>query len=194
MSTTSSIQRVSKAVQPTNAPSTARVVACLGALFVYAPFGTLLAETYPAFAVAGAVITIGVASLPDTLTWRFIPHGVTHSLVGAAIIGGLVAGPTWWIGENITVYAGGVVVTPVAAAQYGFTVGSLAGFGHVLGDFLTGTDVRLVWPIAGYEVSINLPQLLDPRNNDGINLIGTLVLLAVVVGLTSSGVTAAMIP
>ena len=194
MSTASSFQRVSRAVKPTNTPSTARVVACLGALFLYAPFGTVLAETYPAFAVVGAVITIVIASLPDTLTWRVIPHGVTHSLVGSAIIGALVAAPTWWIGANITVYAGGAVVTPVAAAQYGFTVGAVAAYGHVLGDFLTGTDVRLVWPIAGYEVSVDVPSLLDPRNNDGINLIGTLALLTVIIGLASSGVTAAMIP
>jgi hypothetical protein len=85
-------------------------------------------------------------------------------------------------------------VTPVAAAQYGFTVGALAAYGHVLGDFLTGTDVRVAWPIANYEVSIDLPRLLDPRNNDGINLVGTMALLAVVVALASSGVTAAMIP
>lgn len=194
MSTASSFQRFTEVVQPTNTPSTARVVACLGALFLYAPVGTVLTESYPAFAVAGVVITIGVASLPDTLTWRFVPHGVTHSMVGGAIIGGLLAAPAWWIGANITVYAGGAVVTPVAAAQYGFTVGALAAYGHVLGDFLTGTDVRVVWPLADWELSINVPRLLDPRNNDGINLVGTMALLAVVVALTSSGVTAAMIP
>ncbi|WP_273837256.1 metal-dependent hydrolase [Halococcus sp. PRR34] len=194
MSTASSIQRITEAIEPTNAPSTARVVACLGALLLYVPFGMSIAEMYPAFAVAGAVITIGVAGLPDRLTWRFIPHGVTHSLVGASVVGALVAVPTWWIGANITVYAGGAIVTPIAAAQYGFTVGSLAGFGHVLGDFLTGTDVRLVWPIADYEVSVNVPRLLNPRNNEGINLIGTLALLTIVVGLASSSVTAAMIP
>jgi membrane-bound metal-dependent hydrolase YbcI (DUF457 family) len=194
MSTASSFQRVTEVVQPTNTPSTSRVVACLGALFLYVPFGTVLAESYPAFAVAGIVLTIGVASLPDTLTWRVVPHGVTHSMVGGALVGGLLAAPAWWIGANITVYAGGAAVTPVAAAQYGFTVGALAAYGHVLGDFLTGTDVRVAWPIANYEVSINLPRLLDPRNNDGINLVGTMALLAVVVALASSGVTAAMIP
>jgi membrane-bound metal-dependent hydrolase YbcI (DUF457 family) len=194
MSTASSFQRVTEVVQPTNTPSTSRMVACLGALFLYAPFGTILAETYPAFAVAGAVITIGVAGLPDTLTWRVVPHGVTHSLVGGAIVGMLLAAPAWWIGANITIYAGGAAVTPVVAAQYGFTVGALAAYGHVIGDFLTGTDVRIVWPIANYEVSINLPRLLDPRNNDGINLVGTMVVLTVVVALTSSSVTAAMIP
>jgi membrane-bound metal-dependent hydrolase YbcI (DUF457 family) len=194
MSTATSIQRITEVVEPTNTPSTSRLVACLGALFLYVPFGVSLSETYPAFAVAGAVLTIGVADLPDTLTWRAVQHGVTHSLVGGVLVGALVAAPAWWITTNITVYAGGTVVTPMAAVQYGFTVGALAAYGHVLGDFLTGTDVRVVWPLADYEVSVNLPRLLDPRNNEGINLVGTMVVLAVVVALASSSVTAAMIP
>lgn len=194
MSTATSIQRFTAVVEPTDTPSTARVVACLGALFAYLPFGVLLSETYPAFAVAGTVLTIGVASLPDTLTWRFVPHGVTHSMVGGAIVGLLLAAPAWWIAANITVYAGGAVVTPATAATYGFTVGALAAYGHVLGDFLTDTDVRVLWPVANYEVSINLPCLLDPRNNEGINLAGTMAVVCVVVAFASSSVTAAMIP
>jgi membrane-bound metal-dependent hydrolase YbcI (DUF457 family) len=194
MSTATSIQRITEVVEPTNTPSTSRLVACLGALFLYVPFGVSLSETYPAFAVAGAVLTIGVAGLPDTLTWRAVQHGVTHSLVGGALVGALLAAPAWWIATNITVYAGSAVVTPMAAVQYGFTVGALAAYGHVLGDFLTGTDVRVVWPLADYEVSVNLPGLLDPRNNDGINLVGTMALVCVVVALVSSSVTAATIP
>lgn len=69
------------------------MVACLGALLLYVPFGTVLAETYLAFTIAEVVITIRVASLLDTLTWRVVPHGVTHSLVGGAIVGALAAAP-----------------------------------------------------------------------------------------------------
>lgn len=153
-----------------------------------------MTSNYPAFAIAGAVLTIGVASAPDKLTWRFVPHGWTHSLLGGAIIGGVLAAAGWWIASNIVIYAGGAIVLPVVGAEYGLTIGILAVYGHVVGDFLTGTDVRLLWPVANYEFSINLPRLLDPRDNEGINLFGTMVLVCVIVALASSGVTAAAVP
>ncbi|WP_160135666.1 metal-dependent hydrolase [Halococcus salsus] len=194
MSTSSKSERFAAAVQHTRTPTTSTLVAALGSLLAYAPFAGWLANDYLPFAIAGGAIVLGMSRTPDTITWRFIPHGWTHSPVGATALGAVVAAPSWWVASNIAVHAGGVLVTPLAAAKFGFALGALAGLGHTLGDLLTGTDVRPLFPMVNRSVSINLPRLLDPRDNDGVNFVGTMVVLCVVVALLSSGATAMTIP
>lgn len=194
MSTNTKTQRFAAAVKRTNTPTTSRLVAALGAALIYIPFGMWMTQNYLPFAIAGAVITLGVSMVPDKLTWRFIPHGWTHSPLGGAAVGTALAGVGWWVASNVVVHAGGAVVVPLAAAKYGFAVGALGAYGHVLGDFLTGTDVRPLFPIVNRELSINVPRLLDPRDNEGVNFIGTMAVVAIAIALLSSGVTAATIP
>jgi membrane-bound metal-dependent hydrolase YbcI (DUF457 family) len=182
------------AVQPLNHHGTGRLTACLGALLAYAPFGWWIADAYPAFAVAGGIVAVGVAGIPDKLSPWIIPDEWTHSLLGAAAVGGLVAASGWVIADHIVIYAGSQAVTPGAAAQYGFAVGLLAAEGHILADGLTATDVRPLWPVSERGGSLDLPALVDPRNNKKrINLVGTIVVVALTVAVMSSTVTATML-
>ena len=194
MSTNTKTQRFAAAVKRTNSPSTSRLVAALGAALIYIPFGMWMHQDYLPFAIVGAVVALGISTVPDKITWRFIPHGWTHSLLGGAAVGTALAGVGWWVASNVVVHAGGAVVVPLAAAKYGFAVGALGAYGHVLGDFLTGTDVRPLFPMVNREFSINLPRLLDPRDNEGVNFVGTMAVVCVVVALLSSGATAMTIP
>lgn len=193
MSSKTANQQMVAAVQ-SGTNTTPRLTATLGALLAYAPFGWWIADAYPAFAVAGGIAAVGVAGIPDKLSPWIIPDEWTHSLLGAAAVGGLVAATGWLIADNIVIYAGSRIVTSEAAAQYGFAVGGLAAYGHILADGLTATDVRPLWPISEREGSLDLPALVDPRNNDGrINLVGTIVIVALAVAVMSSTVTATML-
>ena len=179
---------------PQNGGLTRRVLVSVGALLAYAPFGWWTEAAYPSFAVGGAVLAVATACLPDRLSEWGVPERWTHSLLGAVAVGGVLAAGGWWIADHVFVYAGRTLVTPAAAARYGFAVGGLAAYGHLIADGLTGTDVRPLWPILGRSGSIDLPALLDPRSNDDrTHYIGTLVFVAIIVALTSSTVTATIL-
>ena len=179
---------------PQNGSLTRRALVSLGALLAYAPFGWWIEAAYPSFAIGGAGLALVVASFPDRLSEWGVPERWTHSLLGAVAVGGLLAASGWWIADHIYLYAGRILVTPAAAARYGFTVGGLDAYGHLITDGLTGTDVRPLWPISGRAGSIDLPALLNPRNTDeNSHFIATLVVVAIVVALTSSTVTAAVL-
>ena len=179
---------------PQNGGLTRRVLVSLGALLAYAPFGWWIEAAYPSFAILGGVLAVAVASFPDRLSEWGVPETWTHSFLGAVAVGGLLAAGGWWIADHIYLYAGRILVTPAAAAQYGFAVGGLAAYGHLIADGLTGTDVRPLWPLSERGGSIDLPALLDPRSTDeNIHFIATLVLVAIVVAVTSSTVTATIL-
>ena len=179
---------------PQNGSLTRRVLVSLGALLAYAPFGWWIEAAYPSFAIGGAVLTVAVASFPDRLSEWGVSETWTHSLLGAAAVSGLLAAGGWWIADHIYLYAGRTLVTPAAAARYGFAVGGLAAYGHLIADGLTGTDVRPLWPLSGRGGSIDLLALLDPRSTDeDPHFIATLVVVAIVVALTSSTVTATVL-
>ena len=173
---------------------TRRVLVSVGALLAYVPFGWWIETAYPSFAIGGAVLAVAVASFPDRLSEWGAPERWTHSLLGAVAVGGLLAAVGWWIADHVFVYAGRILVTPEAAAQYGLAIGGLAAYGHLITDGLTGTDVRPLWPLSERSGSVDLPTLLDPRNNDqDTHFIATLVVVAIVVALTSSTVTATIL-
>ena len=179
---------------PQNGGLTRRVLVSLGALLAYTPFGWWIDAAYPSFAIGGAVLVVAVASFPDRLSEWGVPETWTHSLLGAVAIGGALAAGGWWIADHVFVYADRMLVTPEAAAKYGFAVGGLAAYGHLVADGLTGTDVRPLWPISERSGSVDLPVLLDPRSTDeDIHFVATLVVVAIVVALASSTVTATVL-
>ena len=173
---------------------TRRVLVSVGALLAYAPFEWWIEAAYPSFAIGGAVLAVAVASLPDRLNKWGVPERWTHSLLGTVAVGGLLAASGWWIADHIYLYAGRILVTPKTAAQYGFAVGGLAAYGHLIADGLTGTDVHPLWPLSERGGSVNLPALLDPRSSDDrTHYVRTLVVVAIVVAVTSSTVTATVL-
>ena len=178
------------AVQPDNDEQIERIASSVGALLAYAPFGWLLSTTYPSFALLGGMLAVVVGSTPDVLTGIGIPKRWTHSLGGSIAIGGVLAAGGWWFAGDIYIYAGRRLVTSLAAAEYGFVIGLVSTFGHVLASEVTGSEVQPLWPLTNRHGSVNLRTLVDFRENEGINFVGSLGVAAIV----SSIATATIFP
>jgi hypothetical protein len=180
--------RLVAAVQPDNNEEFERIASTIGAVLAYAPFGWWIRGGYPSFALLGGVLAVVVGSGPDLLTGIGIPKRWTHSLAGSIAIGGLLAAGGWWFAGNISIYAGRQLVTSLAAAEYGFVIGLVSTFGHVLASELTCSEVQPLWPLTNQHGSVNVRSLVDLRNNEGVNFVGSLGVAAIV-----SSVTTAMI-
>lgn len=174
------------AVQPDNNEGFERIASTIGALLAYAPFGWWLSTTYPSFALLGGVLAVVVGSAPDPLTGIGIPKRWTHSLAGSIAIGGLLAAGGWWFAGNIHIYAGRQLVTSLAAAEYGFVIGLVSAFGHVLASELTGSEVQPLWPLTNRHGAVNVRSLVDLRNNEGVNFVGSLGVAAIVSSIATA--------
>lgn len=150
------------------------------------PFGAWLLERHPLLAVCSVAVTVALAGLPDLGQWvpRLESYGVTHTVWFAFVTGAAVAAGGRMLADSAVIYAGvaGAVVrlTPQHLAIVGFMIGLQAVIGHLVADFFTETDVRPLRPFASVGGSVDGRRLLDPRQNDGIHLFGTLVLAVVV--------------
>ncbi|EMA48853.1 hypothetical protein [Halococcus thailandensis] len=171
--------RLVAAVQSDNNEGFERIASTIGAVVAYAPFGWWLSTTYPSFALLGGVLAVVVGSGPDLLTRIGIPKRWTHSLGGSFAIGGLLAAGGWWFAGNIYIYAGHQLVTSLAAAEYGFVIGLVSAFGHILGSEMTGSEVQPLWPFINQEGSVNVRSLVDLRENEGVNFVGSLSVVAI---------------
>ena len=178
--------RLVAAVQPDNNEEFERIASTVGAVLAYVPFGWWISTTYPSFALLGGVLAVVVGSGPDLLTGIGIPKRWTHSLAGSIVIGGLLAAGGWWFAGNIHIYAGQRLVTSLAAAEYGFVIGLVSSFGHVLASEMTGTDIEPLWPLTNREGSVNVRSLVDLRNNDGVNFVGSLGVAAIVSSIATA--------
>lgn len=178
------------AVQPDNYTGGGRIAPSIGAVLAYAPFGWWIGAAYPTFAIIGGVLAVAVASAPDVLTAVGLPKRWTHSLVGTFAIGGLLAAAGWWFTGEVFIYAGRRLVTSLAAAEYGFMIGMLSASGHVLANGLTGSDIHPLWPVTDRHGSVDFLPLIDLRENEGFNFVGSLAVVAIV----SSVATATLFP
>jgi hypothetical protein len=180
--------RLVAAVQPDNNEGFERIASTIGAVLAYAPFGWWISGAYPSFALLGGVLAVVVGSGPDLLTRIGIPKRWTHSLAGSIAIGGLLAAGGWWFAGNIDIYAGRQLATSLAAAEYGFMIGMVSSFGHVLASEVIGSEVQPLWPITNRHGSVNIRSLVDLRENEGVNFVGSLGVAAI-----ASAIATAMI-
>ena len=112
-------------------------------LLVFAPVGYwLVALSEPEIALLTGAVMCWLAMLPD-IDHRLplIEHrGVTHSLLFAALVGGL-------FGAVGVALAGAFSVAGVSLGVVGFLLGVLTVGAHLLGDALTPAGVPLLWPL-----------------------------------------------
>lgn len=150
-------------------------------LLVFAPVGYLLVSRgFPALAVVGGFGMIWFTMLPDVdHRLPLIDHrGPTHSLVFAALVGGV----GWAVGTAVET----VLAVDISLATFGFAIGALTVFAHLLGDLLTPAGVPLLWPLSGRTVSLSLTPANSAVANRGLFGLGLLVTVgwvAVVSGL-----------
>jgi inner membrane protein len=120
-------------------------------LLVFAPVGYWLVTVgEPEAALLTGAVMCWLAMLPD-IDHRLpvIEHrGVTHSLLFAALVGGL-------FGAVGTVLAGLFSVAGMSLGVFGVLLGVLVVGAHLVGDALTPAGVPLLWPLPrSYSLSV----------------------------------------
>lgn len=145
-------------------------------LLVYAPvLAVLLAVDRTTVALVGALVMLGLATVPDyDQRIPFVRHrGSTHTLAFA-----------WLVGITL---GGFVLLVPGLPHGSKFVLGGFAVFigvlgvvAHLLGDVLTASGVAFLWPFSPKRYSLSLVQASDALANYALLLLGLLVTLIVV--------------
>ena len=141
-------------------------------LLVFAPIAfVLLAVDTAALAVVTGGVMLWLAMLPD-LDHRVpgVPHrGPTHSLLFAALVGGVFAAA----GAGLESAAGGVeAVAGFSLPVTGFAIGVLAVLAHLLGDALTPAGVNFLWPVSTRSYTVGLCRADNTIANYGLFSVG----------------------
>jgi inner membrane protein len=141
-------------------------------LLVFAPIAfVLLAAGRADLAVVTGGAMLWLAMLPD-LDHRVpgISHrGPTHSLLFAALVGGVFAGA----GMALETAAGGPVSNAgIPLPVLGFAIGALAVVAHLLGDALTPAGVNFLWPVSTRTYTLGLCRADNTIANYGMFAIG----------------------
>ncbi|MBX0293954.1 metal-dependent hydrolase [Haloarcula nitratireducens] len=125
------------------------------ALLAYAPLGfALLSFDLPGLAVLGGALSLALAPVPD-LDQRIplIRHrGVTHTLLFALVVGGVLGAVGWVAGT------GAGVETARRLAAFGGVVGTVAILSHLLADVITPMGITPFWPLSRRNYTLRLAR------------------------------------
>ena len=104
----------------------------------------LVTAGYPAFAALVAGTVLYLSMLPDVdHRLPLVSHrGPTHSLLFAAVVGGVFAGAASLVGPALSVPVPG----DVSMVAFGFLLGFGTVVAHLLGDVITPMGVNFLWP------------------------------------------------
>jgi len=155
-------------------------------LVLFAPLaGVLLSTGNPLVAGVTGLLLVALAPLPDldTYTDRFDHRGPTHTVwfaLGVGLLGGLVAGlgAAFW-NQYISSYS----LLPVWIPVWFGGVSTLAVVGHLLGDLITPMGLWPFRPVSERHYTVDLTPSKSPRANRLCFGIGSLALIAAVVGV-----------
>lgn len=143
-------------------------------LLVFAPIGYLflaVGEPLAALVTGGAMLWL--AMLPD-VDHRIpgVPHrGPTHSLLFAALVGGVFAAAGALLADGLA------VADRARLTTFGFFVGAVSVGAHLLGDVLTPAGVNLFWPWRR-EFSLYLTRADNTLANWGLFALGVFAVAA----------------
>lgn len=153
-------------------------------LSLFAPVGYwLVAGGYTAFAALVGATFVALAMLPDC-DHRLpgISHrGPTHSLLFAALVGGVFA----VLGEQVEPVLEVAVPAGLSMSGFGFLLGFGSVLAHLLADVITPMGVNFLWPYP-HRWSLNVTPSNDVTWNVGllaIGLVSTVWSLALAFGL-----------
>jgi len=190
------------------------------AMLAYVPIGfVLLADRQLGLALLGLLGVLFVEPLPDNDLW--IPglrhRGISHSLLCALLVGGVIGTLGWVVGDQVTVLFANVLAgldtTTVgifaglfqwtaeelraldapALATFGFAVGVFGIIVHLLADAITMAGVRPLLPLSRWRLSLSSIRADSPLANNGLFGLGVLA-LAVVFLVTAPGVEIGLSP
>jgi inner membrane protein len=161
------------------------------ALLVYAPIAYVLLDgNRLILAAVGAALMFSLATLPDIdQRIRFVKHrGATHTVLFALVVGVVLAGLGWLVG-NVTVgladqfvavassstdgaHTGGSIVTLLSErfsatqlALFGFFIGTMAVLSHLLADLLTIASFAPFWPLSSWSYSLGITRAANTTSN-----------------------------
>lgn len=172
------------------------------ALLVYAPVAyVLLDENRPILAAVGAVLMFLLATFPDIdQRIRFVKHrGATHTVLFALVVGVLLAGFGWLVGNATTGLADQFVAvvssssdgahtsgsilslfserfSAIQLALFGFFIGTMAVLSHLLADLLTIMSFSPFWPLTSWSCSLGITKAANPASNWLLYMVGLLAI------------------
>jgi len=157
------------------------------ALLAYAPVGLLtLALGFNTVAVAGGVIVVGGAMLPDLdMRVPFITHrGPTHTVWFALVVGIVLGVAGALIGSDAGVAAA------LGLGVFGTVVGVLTVGAHLLADALTPMGVQPLAPVRDVEYTLSVATASNLIANYALLALG--ILAAALAFVLGSAVTNAV--
>ncbi|ATW86826.1 inner membrane protein [Halohasta litchfieldiae] len=147
-------------------------------MLVFAPIGyALVGVGSPILAAITGGVMIWFAMLPDVdHRLPLIEHrGPTHSLLFAALIGGI----GWAIGliaERVVALSFDLGLGDgFGLPEIGFAIGALTVIAHLIGDTLTPAGVNYLWPLSKRTFSVSLARADNRLANSGLFGLGILV-------------------
>lgn len=144
------------------------------ALAAYSPIGFVaLQQGATRLALAGAAVTVALASLPDLdLYGPGVNHrGYTHTVWFAGLVGLACAAAFDLVGPGpFAIPEAGSGTARLAA--YGFVVGTVAILSHVAADSLTPMGVAPFAPLYRRRFSLGVTRSADPAANRRLLLLG----------------------
>jgi len=152
------------------------------ALLAYAPvLFALGSEGRVVAAAAGLGVVLALTPLPDVdHDVPLVDHrGVTHTLLFAAVVGGVVGGAAWLVAAS-----SGLALAPERALELTAGAGGAAAFaivGHLLADALTPMGVAALWPVSGKRYSLGLTGADSTVWNVGLLALGVFATAAAAV-------------
>lgn len=141
---------------------------CGVSLAVFAPLGFALVRLgEPILAFAAGAVMVGLAMLPDAdHRLPAVSHrGVTHTLLFAALVGGVFGVAALGLAAAGSTLAPAVAVDRATFALFAAGVGFVTVVAHLLADALTPMGVPFLWPLSARRFSLSLWYAKSPVAN-----------------------------
>lgn len=142
------------------------------ALLAYAPVAFLLvASGFRLLAVGGAVLTVGLSTLPDVdFRLPFVRHrGLTHTMWFALLVAIGLGFAGYLVGDTQG------LIPQVTLAGFGFVVGFVAIASHIAADALTPAGVRPLAPLQSRRYTYAVTKAKNDVANYTLLALGALV-------------------
>lgn len=153
-------------------------------LLVFAPIGFVLVTAGAlelAFVTGATMLWLSMLPDVDHKVPGLSHRGPTHSLLFAALVGGVFAAVGAFLGRTLGLVATVDGVGAVGLGVFGFFLGSVTVVAHLFGDVITPMGVNFLWPLSGKRYSLSLTPAKSTLWNYGLFALGLVAVAAAAV-------------